>query len=348
MQRVVMIGPARNVRGGVSTMVNNYYAAGFESRIRLTYISTMVDGNKLRKLLQAVWAYLRFLLILPQKDILHANMSSDASYYRKKVFVDTAAFFRKKIVIHFHGGDFQTFFYQKSDTKEQYRIKKTLNKADIFIVLSPEWRDIFIPLVGADKITILRNAVQIPEIPKNDYSSHEMLFLGRLGPDKGVGELLNVMPRLKVQFPNTHLYLGGAWIDSCLEKKATGMTDYITYLGWIDKETQTKYMQKCSIFVLPSYFEGQPNSLIEAMAYGMTAVATNVGGIPQIIIDKLTGCLITPRNEEILYEALEMLLNNEDLRRQYGEAARKHIESNFNINNMVDELCKIYTSLRGM
>ncbi|MCL2717300.1 MAG: glycosyltransferase family 4 protein [Lachnospiraceae bacterium] len=343
MVKVVMIGPARNVHGGVSTMVNNYYAAGLDKCVNLTYISTMVDGSKFRKLLQAVWAYLVFLTFIPGMDILHANMSPNASYYRKKFFIDTAAFFNKKIIIHFHGGDFQTF-YQQSTQKSQETIRRTLNKAHIFLVLSPEWKAVFDPLISPGKIIILGNAVPLPEMKKNDYSSHDLLFLGRMCRDKGIGELLEVMPRLKERFPDVKLYLGGIWTDDELKKKADSMKDMVKCLGWIDKETQQKYAGICSIFVLPTYFEGQPNSVIEAMAYGMVPVATAVGGIPQMILDKVNGRLINPRDTDALYEALAELLDNEDLRRNYGEAARKHIKEKFDIVDLVEKLGQIYDS----
>jgi glycosyltransferase involved in cell wall biosynthesis len=182
---------------------------------------------------------------------------------------------------------------------------------------------------------------------KMDYSSHKILFLGRMCRNKGVGELLTVMPRLKEQFPNVHLYLGGIWTDNKLEKKSAEMTDLVTCLGWIDKETQVKYAELCSIFVLPTYFEGQPNSVIEAMAFGMVPVASAVGGIPQMIHDHITGRLVAPQDAEALYEALAELLSSKELRRRYGEAARKHMENHYDINDLVDKLCRTYEHVMG-
>ena len=104
--RVLMIGPARCVHGGISGVVNNYYEAGLDRKIELRYIGTMVEGGKVRKLLQAGWAYLCFLGALAHYDIVHVNMASDNSYRRKSIFIKTAKRFHKKIVIHQHGGDF--------------------------------------------------------------------------------------------------------------------------------------------------------------------------------------------------------------------------------------------------
>lgn len=104
-----MIGPDRSVHGGISGVVNNYYEAGLDRKIDLCYIGTMVEGSKFRKLGQAAKAFCLFCIKLPCYDIVHVNMASDSSYYRKSLFIKAAKHAGKKIVIHQHGGDFETF-----------------------------------------------------------------------------------------------------------------------------------------------------------------------------------------------------------------------------------------------
>ena len=162
--KVLMIGPDRSVHGGISGVVNNYYEAGLDKKIDLTYIGTMVDGGKLRKLFQAMKAYVLFCLKLPQNQIVHVNMASDSSYYRKSVFIRTAKCFGKKIVIHQHGGDFQTFYYQELSEKERMRLKKTLAMGDAFLVLAQVWKNFFSEIVDVEKIMVLPNAIQIKKL----------------------------------------------------------------------------------------------------------------------------------------------------------------------------------------
>ena len=78
-----MCGPDRSVHGGISGVVNQYYEAGLDRRVSLTYIGTMKEGSKLRKLFTAAASYLRFVRLLDDCDIVHVNMSSDVSYVRK-------------------------------------------------------------------------------------------------------------------------------------------------------------------------------------------------------------------------------------------------------------------------
>lgn len=343
--KVVMIGADRSVHGGVSAVVNNYYKEGLDKKVNLSYIGTMVDGSKLRKLLQAVIAYLRFLAALPGMDILHVNMAADASFYRKRIFVNTASFFHKKILIHEHGGNFQSFYYKKNNENGRLAIRKTLNKAQVFVVLSETWADFFRPIVSEEKIVVLENAVPIPKEAKASYDDHNLLFLGRLCKEKGISELLDAVAVTAEKYPDVRLYLGGVWEDSSLKRKADELKTYVKYLGWIGEEEKELYMDKCSIFVLPTYFEGQPISLLEAMAKGMAVISTQVGGIPQILRSGQEGILIPPKDAQALAESICELLDDAETKKRYGMNARVRAASGYNMSTRVDDLAIIYTKM---
>ena len=342
---VVMIGADRSVHGGVSAVVNNYYKAGLDKKVNLRYIGTMVDGSKLRKLLRAFSSYLRFLAALLQMDILHVNMAADASFYRKKIFIDTAAFFHKKILIHEHGGDFQSFYYKKNNEIGRRLIRKTLNKAQVFVVLSQSWADFFKPIVNKEKIVILENAVLIPPTPKTSYDDHNLLFLGRLCKEKGIAELLDAVSVTSQKYPDIRLYLGGVWEDDDLKTKAAALKKRVKYLGWIDDKKKERCMEKCSVFVLPTYFEGQPVSLLEAMAKGMAVVSTEVGGIPQIVANNQDGVLIPPKDTQALAESICRLLYDADAKKRLGINAKARVTQSYNMRERVDELVAIYENM---
>ena len=343
--KVLMIGPARSVHGGVSAVVNNLYAAGLGQKVKLTYIGTMVDGSKVRKLFQAAWAYLVFLTRIPFADILHVNMASDASYYRKKVFVDTAAALKKAIVIHEHGGDFRDFYYERSDEKQKASIQKTLNKAKKFIVLSKEWYEFFSPIVEKDKLLIMENGIIIPECPERKYQDYNLLFLGRLCEQKGIRELIGAVDKLQQKMPDVHLYLGGIWEHENLKKLIEGKEGYITYLGWVGGREKQEYFEKCSYFVLPSYFEGQPISLLEAMAREMCVAAAEVGGIPQMVRDGVQGVLFPAKNEDALEQALFEVLTDKEKAKSYGKAAGRRVLEHYNVQRCVEELAELYQAV---
>lgn len=343
--RVLMIGPDRKVHGGVSAVVNNYYDAGLDEEVKLKYLGTMVDGSKIRKLLQAVWAYMKFFLFLPFFTILHVNMASDASYYRKKIFIDTASFFKKKIIIHEHGGDFQDFYCLRLNDNQRSALRKTLNKAEKFIVLSKQWYDFFSRIVDVKKLIIMENGIILPELMIKKYDDHNLLFLGRICREKGILELIDAVDNIRKQIADVHLYLGGVFEDSGLRNLVEGKEDYITCLGWIGAEEKKRMFAKCSIFVLPSYFEGQPISLMEAMASGLSVIASETGGIPQIIENPSQGILVEPKNKEALEKALIKLLKDKELRKTMGEEASERIRSQYDIMKNKEILLRLYQEL---
>lgn len=347
MMRVLMIGPDRSVHGGISGVVNNYYDAGLDKKIDLTYIGTMVEGSKLRKLMKAAEAYVRFLFHLPACRIVHVNVASDNSYRRKAVFIRTAKRFGKKLVIHQHGGDFVNFYERQNSERGRARIRKVLRMGDVFLVLAPVWKEFFAKIVEEKKIIVLPNAIAVPKAYEKVYSGRRVLFLGRLCRDKGIRELLASVPVLAGRFPGFHLYLGGIWEEEELRTLAGRNSEFVTWLGWIGGEEKKRYLKECEVFVLPSYFEGQPVSVLEAMANYCGIVASNTGGIPQMITDGENGILVTPRDEASLTEGLARLLEDDELCARLGAAARKRVEREFAIEANMERLLGIYRKLCG-
>lgn len=337
-----MIGPDRSVHGGISAVVNNYYEAGLDQKIDLCYIGTMVEGSKFRKLLKAIVAYGLFLIKIPEYEVIHVNMASDSSYYRKAFFVRTAKSLGKRIVIHQHGGDFEDFYYRQLSHKEQKKVDKILSMGDAFLVLTPVWKDFFSHMVEADKIMVLPNAIKMPKAVRKEYGRSKLLFLGRICREKGIGELLGVILKLRNKYQNIHLYLGGIWVDKDIKEEAEKLSECVTWLGWVSGEEKRKCLEECDIFVLPSYFEGQPVSVLEAMAHGCAVVASETGGIPYMISDGQTGILVKPKEEEELMRGIERVLSDAELCRRLGENARRKVEEEFSIDHNMEELLQIY------
>ncbi len=343
--RVLMIGPDRSVHGGISGVVNNYYDAGLDRAVELRYIGTMAEGTKASKLLWAAKAYIRFLTALPGCGIVHVNMASDVSYYRKSIFIRTAKLCRKKIVIHQHGGNFPEFYERQLSDRGRARVKRVLSMGDAFLVLGTAWKDFFGEIIGRESITVLPDAIRIPERREKVYGEHRILYLGRLCETKGIGELLTAMPVLRQSYPDVRLYLAGIWEDDRLRERAAALRECVTDLGWIDGAEKQKYLQECDIFVMPSHFEGQSVSVLEAMAYSCGIVASETGGIPDMIINGETGLLVAPENAAALADGLSELLADPALCQRLGENARRKAEAEYSIDHNMERLLAIYDSL---
>lgn len=345
MKHVLMVGPDRSVHGGISGVVNNYYDAGLDEKIDLCYIGTMVEGSKARKLWQAFQALVVFWAKLPHYEIVHVNVAADASYYRKSVFIRMAHLYKKKLVIHQHGGDFESFYYKNMGEKGQKRVRRVLDMADVFLVLAPVWKTFFGKIIDEKKITVLPDAIQIPPETKKQYGQHKILFLGRLCREKGIGELLGCLPGLTEKYPDLKLYLGGIWEDQKLQREAEKYPEQVVWLGWISGEEKRKYLELCDIFVLPTYFEGQSVAILEAMAYSCAAVVSDTGGIPQMITGEENGIFVEPKDQESLYRGLDRALADPALCGRLGERARRKVEREFSLEKNMQRLLEIYEAL---
>lgn len=342
--KILMVGPDRTVHGGISGVVNLLYEAGLAERVQLKYIGTMKDGTKLKKLLVAIVAYARFLCCVHRYDIVHVNMSSDTSYLRKSYFIRAAKKAGKKIVLHQHGGDIRNY-YNSLDEYGKRRMIEILSISNTMLVLGKELQEFFASLVPNQNIQIFPNSSFIPEPYEKDYSNHNILFLGRLCKDKGIIELVEAMKCVIKKYPDAKLYLGGMWEDKELEPIVKELGVNVSFLGWVGGEEKERLLKKCSIYVLPSYYEGQPVSVLEAMSYSSAVVATNVGAIPEMIVSGESGELIEPRDVNGLEEALLRILNDEAYKKKIAMAGRQVVENRYNISNSLNRLCEIYSDI---
>lgn len=348
--KVLMLGPARTVKGGVSSVVNNLYNAGIDREIELKYIGTMVDGSKLRKLLQAAKAYFQALSCINNYDIVHIHVSADASYFRKTFFMTMALRHHKKLVLHQHGGDINRFYGHDLKGKAHDKMVSLFNKCDAFIVLAPNFKEFFKHIIiGEEKISVIGNGITIPDLDLDhkDYSKRNILFLGRICKDKGIDELLNAIEKLSKEYPDVHLYIGGFYEDDSFRGRIDNLSNNVTACGWIDSKAKEELFKKCPIFVLPSYYEGMPLSVAEGMAHGCATIASNVGSLDQMIDDGRTGLLVNPKDSDDLYNALKKVIDNTAYQKTLGRAAYSFAKENYDITKMKDNIIEIYNGIIG-
>ena len=327
----------------MTSVVDNYFDAGIEKKVDITYIETVNDKNAFSKILKMISGFLKFITCINRCDIVHIHMASRMSTFRKGIYVRIAKKKNKKVILHIHGAEYKIFYEKECTKKQQKYVINTLNLADKIIVLSEEWKEYFEKIIDKDKIIIIYNSILIPKDFKKDLDTQKILFLGRFGERKGIYDLLDVVEKLITDYPKLKLYAGG---DGEIEKvqkivKEKDINDNFEYLGW-EKE---KYLKEVSFYVLPSYNEGMPMSLIEGMAYKNVSISTNVGGIPKVINNMNNGIIINPGDKDELYNNMKKLLDNDKLRKKLSNNARITVEEKFNINNNLDKLLNVYKSV---
>ncbi|MEA4907918.1 MAG: glycosyltransferase family 4 protein [Chloroflexi bacterium] len=192
----------------------------------------------------------------------------------------------------------------------------------------------FKPLDCAGEKQKLRHELGLPD-------GRLVLFVGRLEEQKRVDQLLAIWPTLYATHPDAHLLVIGSGSEEEPLKQLAG--NGIHFLGV--KEDVTAYLQAVDVFVLPSAAEGLSNALLEALSSGLAAVATDVGGNSEVVLDGRTGLLVPPDDPEALLAALVRLLEDPQACRQLGARAREHILTNYSLATTVNCLADLYFSL---
>lgn len=168
-----------------------------------------------------------------------------------------------------------------------------------------------------------------------DISGKHVLFVGRLDAVKGVPLLLMAFAEVRIRHPDARLtVVGDGPAKAALEAQAAalGVYDAITFTGFRAQAEVAAMMAKANILVLPSFAEGVPVVLMEAMASHVPVIASQVGGVPELVQDGVSG-FVTPAGDlETLISRLDMLLTDPDLCRRMGAAGRKKVEAAYDVD----------------
>ncbi len=277
---------------------------------------------------------------------------------------------KKYDIIHFHGGDdltFPLFSYTIKKPKifhshgfsiefyKRYFFSRMILKriANLYISISQrmikELVELGIPQI---RIRYLPNAVDIRLFRRlGKKKDNLVLFVGRVAFDKG---LHIVLKSLKYLEKPIHLVIIGPsdWDVEYFQEILKRIEDEnkkgphkITYLGAQDHADIIKWYQKAAISVLPSFREAAPIVILEALSCETPVIASNVGGIPEVVRDGKNGILVPPNNAARLAEAIQYLLDNEDTRIKFGREGRKWVMEHFSLDVVVERLCRIYEEL---
>lgn len=350
MSVVLMIGTSLATKGGVSSVVQSYKSAGFFEQQNIEYIASHIDGSFPEKLAVALKAYAKFikLVFLRNISLVHIHGASRASFYRKAVFIILAKIFCIKTIFHLHGAEFRQFFEDESSMLQRKFISRLLLMCDAVIVLSTQWRQWMANVVPVGRIHVVHNTLPVdPNIsPKKIGITPSILFLGRVGERKGIHDLIEAAYLLKQKIPFTITIAGDGEVKKYQQLAGSkGLSDQIGFLGWIGPEQKEVLLKQASVLVLPSYNEGLPMSIIEAMVNGIPVVASNVGGIPDVVQTGLDGYLIEPGDVKALADSLSMVLTDEEAYQKMSAHVLENMRSNFSMEQTITILTQIYNHL---
>lgn len=314
----------------------------------------------LKRLYNGITRYLPYLKGLKQKlsqesfDVIHFVSSASFSLIRDLLAVRLAKNKGLKTVVHFRFGRIPELY--KKRNWEQKLLHLLISMSNKIIVIDKLSYNTLID-EGYKNIVLLPNplAPEINEIIKKNSDivrdNHKILFAGHNVSTKGVFELIKACKEI----PNVKLKLIGhvtlEMKESLFKEAGVNHDKWLDIAGEKDFETTIKEMLSAGIFVLPTYTEGFPNVIIEAMSCGCPIVATNVGAIPEMLDIQngfCNGITVKPKNIDELKKALVLMLNDRKYANQCGQNASERVNSLYSMYNVWKQLEDIWTSINNI
>ena len=196
-------------------------------------------------------------------------------------------------------------------------------------------------------------------IVNSELKDNNTIYIGTvksLEEKYGISYLIQAFAQVKMQITNVELIIVG--VGSLFNKlvklaESLGINNSITFTGKVENDEVVHYLHKMDIFVVPSISESETFGVaaVEASACGLPVIASNIGGLPEVVIDGKTGFLIDPENIDDLTEKLLILINDKMMRKKMGEEGRNYIEANYRLEecglmmeSVYNELGEIYSN----
>ena len=336
---ILIVGPDKEAKGGIATVINNCYLYDHPDEYRFFFLSSWSEERKWWTQLRAFFC-IRKVVNVNKIDLVHFHVAQKGSFFRKallsKLVPKSCCIF-----FHMHASQFD-IFYNQSNKFMKTIIGRVLQRIDHIIVLSKSWQEFYKKLTDTD-ISIINNAVDLPEnVYYNKDATHIVTF-GRVGQRKGSYDILTVAKQIAINFPDIRFVLyGDGEVEKVQEHIKREQITNVILGGWVHQEEKEKIFQNTVLHFLPSYNEGLPMSILETMAVGIPNISTRVGGIPEVI-DGENSLLVEPGDTDTMTTLIQSFLSNERQRTTYSKKARETISKNFSQEEHYQSWYRLYS-----
>jgi len=352
--RVLLTTPLLDKPGGVA----NYYKTlhdHLKAVVEYFTVGSRTPGHgsgaDLMRVLKDYWHFYRQVK-LHEPDLVHLNPSlGDKALLRDGVFLIIAKLLRRRVVVFIRGWDFNC--EQAIRKRYSFLFRLVYFRADAFIVLASRFKSMLADL-GYDKPIYLETTVVSNEAFSHERTrsvdaraGHErlnILFLSRVERAKGVYEAVEAFGIVRAKYPCITMTVAGD--GSELENlkayvKSHGIEN-VKFVGWVSGEAKCDAFANADVYLFPSWGEGMPNSVIEAMAYGLSVITRPVGGIADFFEDGKMGSLTESRDPDVLARLLEQLIEDPARRQAIAHYNRRFAKQHFAASVVAARLTDIY------
>lgn len=348
--KVLMLGNHQSVKGGITSVIQQLLSYDWDSvGVEMNFIPTYIEASATKKALYYIDTYknIRKFLRTNTPDVVHIHMSYKGSFYRKYAIHKLCKKNGVPDIIHLHGSEFQKW-YNESNERTKNKIRTMLRECSAFIVLGEKWNAIINSIEPKTNTVVVSNTVHIPNytVKWND-TKFQILFLGVLIKRKGVEDLIRAVSLLKEndKLGNLHFVIAGTGAEEEHLKKLANeqqVEQWIEFAGWTDGAAKEKYLKESQALVLPSYNEGLPIAVLEAISYGLPIIATDVGDMTAAVKNGQNGFLIQPGDIQGLSEKIVQLCSDKESYTKMSCESKKIASEDFSDEKYFEQIRNCY------
>jgi glycosyltransferase involved in cell wall biosynthesis len=279
---------------------------------------------------------------------VHVNMAERLSLFRKSVIIIVCRALGIPVVLHLHAAQLH-HFYRSLPRPLQMLTRWVFSLPASCVVLGSSARRFVVEELGvpANRVEIVINGVPEPTHARRIASEQivqRVLFLGNLSERKGVSDLLQALTLPGFDASRTEVILaGGGDIEAYrIKAKQLGIEALLDFAGWSDQQQVARLMARADVLVLPSYDEGLPLVILEAMANGVAVVCSPVGEIPSVLTDGVNACFVQAGDAAGIARSLQRVLNEPALRTSLERNGRALYEQNFSLARFFASVARIH------
>lgn len=362
--KILLLSPLPPPVGGIATWTKNvlqYYSDNSRA-YELVHCDSAIptsnntNKNRIQRILVGIYGLVtQFYKILQSirkenPSLVHMTSSASLGLLRDYIILQAFRSKKRKFIVHFRFGRIPEL--AEMDNWEWKMISMVVNKCDRCIVIDQKSYQTLISK-GFSNVDLIANPIADTLLKKTDVivsksegrETNALLFVGHVTRDKGVYELVTAFSKLNIEFSLKLIGPVQEDVKNDLISIAGSKVGHLHFLGVRDHDFILNEMCKTTIFILPSYTEGFPNVIIEAMICQCAIIATSVGAIPEML-DGESGICIRSKNVEDIVETIYLLANDTDNRVAMGMRARTNAVENFSMKSIIEKIENIWKSLR--
>ncbi len=278
---------------------------------------------------------------------VHVNVAERLSFFRKGLIILFSRLLGLPVVLHLHAAQLPAFYHQLPKII-QFIVRYVFGKATVCVVLGEKSKKFIIDELNVcpEKIRIVINGVPIIKSDKKkENDTFHILFLGNLMERKGVSDLLKALATQKMQENNNWkaFFAGGGDIEFYNKLAVTlKIEHHVSFVGWVNQEQAADLFAIADVLILPSYDEGLPLVILEALGRGVPVICTPVGEIPDFFEHKKTAYFVETGNIASIADALVMLQDDEQLLNLLGHNALIYYQEKFSFEAFLVSIYQIY------